>query len=72
MHTGYMREWQIIGKRGGDKAEALVPVSHATLWRWVKAGKFPAPVNLGGKGGRISAWRACEVDGWLASRQCTA
>ena len=81
--TGYLREWQIIGKRPPNKKNrkklerdespadsqppALVPVSHATLWRWIKSGKFPAPLNLSGGSGRITAWRAAEVQAWLAA-----
>ena len=82
--TAFLREWQIIGKRPPNKktrekldndkhpAEppppALVPVSHATLWRWIKAGKFPAPLNLSGNGGRVTAWRTVEIDEWMAAR----
>lgn len=41
-----------------------VPVSRSTIWRWVKVGKFPAPVKLSE---RITAWRLDDVDAWLAS-----
>lgn len=63
--AGFLRESQIVGARGGDRGDALVPVSHATLWRWVKAGKFPRPVKLGD---RVTAWNADEVRAWLAAR----
>ena len=36
-----------------------------TLWRDVRAGRFPAPVKLGPA--RI-AWHAREVETWIASR----
>jgi prophage regulatory protein len=29
------------------KRHGRLPVSPATVWRWVKAGKFPAPFKLG-------------------------
>lgn len=29
------------GKRG------MLPVSHATIWRWVRSGQFPKPFKLG-------------------------
>jgi predicted DNA-binding transcriptional regulator AlpA len=36
--TGYVRMAQIAGP--------IVPVCAATIWRWVRAKKFPQPVNL--------------------------
>ena len=36
--TGYVRQAQLIPD--------IVPFSSATLWREVKAGRFPAPVKL--------------------------
>ena len=44
---------------------ALLGVGKATLWRWRKAGNFPAPLQLGPN--RI-AWRRDEVERWLATR----
>ena len=29
------------------KSEGLLPVSPATIWRWVAEGKFPKPFKLG-------------------------
>lgn len=40
---------------------AMVPISDATLWRWIKAKKFPAPVKLGPG---VTAWRADDVREW--------
>lgn len=40
-------------------------VSKQTLWRWVRVGKFPAPVKLSER--RI-AWRERDVRAWEASR----
>ena len=31
-------------------------VSKPTIYRWVKEGKFPAPVSLGGPGTRAKGW----------------
>jgi prophage regulatory protein len=47
----------------------MVPVSPATLWRWVKAGKFPAPVRLSD---RVTAWEASKVNAWIQSRSSEA
>ena len=47
------------GQRG------LIPVSPATLWRWVKAGKFPEPIRLSD---RVTAWEASKVNAWIQSQ----
>lgn len=41
----------------------LVPISNATLWRWVSSGKFPKPIKLSSS---ITAWRVADVRQWLA------
>jgi prophage regulatory protein len=43
---------------------ALLPISHATWWRGVKSGRFPAPVRLGAK---ITAWRVADIRRLLAA-----
>ena len=43
----------------------LVPVSRTTLWRLVKEGKFPRPVQVSLK--RIG-WRESEVMQWIAEQ----
>ena len=55
--TGYVRQAQLV--------PAIVPVSSATFWRWVKTGKFPAPVKLSQ---RVTAWQVEGVRQWLADR----
>ena len=44
-----------------DRAGVL-PVSTATLWRWVKLKQFPQPVRLSGG---VTAWPAEAVEQWL-------
>ena len=44
---------------------ALIGLSRTSLWRRVRAGDFPAPVRLGGKGSRAVGWRREDVEGWL-------
>jgi prophage regulatory protein len=51
---GYVRQSQLI--------PAIFPFSPATLWRKVKAGTFPQPVNLGP---RITAWNVEDIRGWI-------
>ncbi|MFO1418516.1 MAG: AlpA family phage regulatory protein [Methylotetracoccus sp.] len=55
--TGYLRQEQILG--------TLIPVSSTTLWRWVRAGKFPKPLKLSP---RVTAWRASDIQQWLEAR----
>lgn len=43
--------------------KGLVPVSAATIWRWVKAGRFPAPFKLGPN---VTVWDLDEVEQFLA------
>ncbi len=43
-----------------------VPVSSATIWRWVKEGKFPKPFKLSD---RITVWNTDEVDVFLSQRR---
>lgn len=43
----------------------LVGVSAASIWRWVKAGTFPAPVKLSAG---TTAWRASDVHAWLQAQ----
>jgi predicted DNA-binding transcriptional regulator AlpA len=38
-------------------------VTRVTLWRWVRAGSFPAPRKL--PGGRINAWKVGDVRRFL-------
>lgn len=39
------------------------PVSPATLWRQIRAGKFPKPLKLS-QG--VSAWRRSELEAWAS------
>lgn len=39
-------------------------VSTSTIYRWMKAGKFPRSHSLGGY---IAAWSEAEVDAWIAA-----
>lgn len=44
-------------------------VSRATLYRWIAAGEFPAPVKLSA---RTSAWPRRAVADWQAQREAQA
>lgn len=59
--SGYIRQSRLLAQ--------VVPVSSATLWRWVKAATFPQPVKLSG---RVTAWRTEDVRQWMQSRDDAA
>jgi predicted DNA-binding transcriptional regulator AlpA len=40
-----------------------LPVSPATVWRWVREGRFPKPFKLGDS---VTVWDVAEVDAFLA------
>lgn len=61
MSLNYLRASQIVGQ--------ILPISEATLWRWVRKGKFPKPLKLSE---RVTAWRAEDVRAWLDQQQVTA
>ena len=41
-----------------------LPIARATLWAWVKDGRFPKPLKLGA---RVTVWRAEDVHAFMAS-----
>jgi predicted DNA-binding transcriptional regulator AlpA len=60
---GYLRLHQIIGDRTAMPVILpIIPVSKATIYNWVKAGRFPNPTKLGPG---TSAWRIADVRAWL-------
>jgi predicted DNA-binding transcriptional regulator AlpA len=44
--------------------------AYSTVWEWMRAGRFPLPIELGPPGGRSSmiAWYADEIHDWIANR----
>src|SRR5580692_7204980 len=61
MPTNYMRQRKVL--------EKYVPVTPATLWSWVKQGKFPQPIQLnpGQLNGPV-VWSEDEILAWMSSR----
>jgi prophage regulatory protein len=45
--------------------QGRVPVSAATVWRWVAEGKFPKPFKLGAN---VTVWDLDAVDSWIAKQ----
>lgn len=44
----------------------LIPISHASLWRWVREKRFPAPVKLSK---HVTAWLASDVYEWIENKR---
>lgn len=53
------------GKAGKPGKNGLLPVSPATVWRWVREGKFPQPFKLGES---VTVWDAAAVEAFIAQR----
>ena len=43
---------------------AALGIAKSTLYNWIGAGQFPAPIHVGEK---CSRWRRSEVDAWIDS-----
>lgn len=56
--TAFVRVTQIVGP--------LVPCSHSTWWRYVKAGNAPQPIKISPG---VTAWRVGDIRAWLAGHQ---
>ena len=59
-------ESEPVTKPEKEYRKGLLPVSPATVWRWVKIGGFPSPFKIGLN---TTVWDAAEVDAWLATRK---
>lgn len=55
--SGFVRLNQIIAPDGP------LPISKSSLWAWVKAERFPAPVKLGP---RVTVWDSRRVRAFIA------
>ncbi|MBX3598584.1 MAG: AlpA family phage regulatory protein [Rhizobiaceae bacterium] len=44
--------------------QQIVPISTMSLWRWVRDGKFPAPVKICNR----NYWRRSDIEAWLSER----
>ena len=47
------------------ECKGMLPVSPATIWRWVRESKFPKPFKLGES---VTVWDAAEVEAFIAKR----
>lgn len=57
--TGFLRITQIVGNpKAKPPIPALLPVSRATWWKGVQAGRFPKPIKLGPQ---TTCWRVADI-----------
>lgn len=66
MQTKFIRIRELAsspGRNGLPARRGRLPVSFATIWRWVKLGAFPKPVRLGPQ---VTAWRMEDIERWEA------
>jgi len=52
-----------------QQIEKLFQVSPATIYRWVKLGKFPQPVRLGAN---MVRWKASDIEVWMMQKEIAA
>ena len=60
MNTIRLNELATVNGKAGK-----LPVSPATIWRWVRNGTFPKPFKLGAS---VTVWDVEAVDRFLAQR----
>lgn len=64
--SAWLRESQLVrSPKNSDSEVAPQPFLAPTLWRMVKAGKFPAPCKLSA---RVTAWKVSQVRDWMAAQ----
>ncbi len=56
---------RVSGIATTPKNKGMLPVSPATIWRWVREGKFPMPYKLGDA---VTVWDLAEVEAFIAHR----
>ena len=49
-----------------QELEAKFDISKATIYRWTKAGKFPAAIHLGEN---MVRWKSSEIEAWIAEKE---
>ncbi|WP_180977576.1 helix-turn-helix transcriptional regulator [Janthinobacterium sp. ROICE36] len=63
------RVLRISGLATTPSKSGKLPVSPATVWRWVREGKFPAPHKISAG---VTVWNESDVDAWLTARTASA
>jgi prophage regulatory protein len=64
--SAWIRENGLVrSPKNPDSEVAPLPFSAPTLWRMVKAGKFPKPHKLST---RVTAWKVSQVREWMTAQ----
>ena len=61
-NTAWIRQSQLVRDPKHPSLPTPLPISSATFWRWIRAGKFPKPTKLGE---RVTAWKVGDVRAWI-------
>jgi prophage regulatory protein len=59
---GYLRAADLARRPGSTNPTQILPISHSTLWRWVRCGRFPRPIHLSPG---VAAWHTEVVLDWM-------
>ena len=51
-----------------QQLEKLFKVSSATIYRWIKEGRFPKPIHLGAN---MVRWKASDIESWVTEREAS-
>ena len=49
--------------------EKLLKISRTTIYRWLKEGKFPAPIHLGAN---MVRWKTSDIEIWMMQKEVVA
>jgi len=53
-----------------QEIETELKISCATIYRWIKSGAFPKPIQLGSN---MVRWKATDINAWISSKEeCTS
>lgn len=64
--NAWLREAQLVrSSKSPARAIAPLPFSAPTLWRLVRAGKFPKPTKLSAG---VTAWKVGQIRAWMAAQ----
>jgi len=44
----------------------MLNVSKSSIWGWLKKGKFPTPLKIGGN---TTVWRSTDIESWVSNHE---
>ena len=50
------------------KKTGMLPVSPATIWRWVGVGKFPKPFKIGSS---VTVWHMADIEDFIVAHSAS-